>query len=287
MGVTLYQPHGEPRELQQLVELACLLEVSAPKPGNINPAHDFGDTTYVDMLRSALALGQTLTTQRARSRRVGQLIADGMSATARAVATNTNLGIVLLFAPLARAATTAREGEDLAAATERTLSELDVADASLAFDAIASAQPGGLSEAPEHDVRAPATVTLREAMAAAAHRDSIASEYASGYRIVFGTGLALLVDALAEGAATLDAVVALHLGLLARYPDTLIQRKAGVEAAEAVRAGARQVIAGQRDVEEFDSSLRAGGNHQLNPGTTADLVATTLLVALLTGVELS
>ena len=60
------------------------------------------------------------------------------------------------------------------------------------------ARPGGLGEAPEHDVRAPARVSLREAMAAAAHRDSIASEYATGYAIVFDTGLPLLADALAR-----------------------------------------------------------------------------------------
>ena len=105
-----------------------------------------------------------------------------------------------------------------------------------AFAAIAQARPGGLGEAPEHDVRAPARVSLREAMAAAAHRDSIASEYATGYAIVFDTGLRLLADALRDGAGTLDAIVSLHLGLLASHPDTLIERKAGAAAARAVIA---------------------------------------------------
>ncbi len=49
------------------VQLACLLEVSAPKPGNITPAHDFSDTTYADMVRSALALGPVFARRRARS----------------------------------------------------------------------------------------------------------------------------------------------------------------------------------------------------------------------------
>ena len=271
--------------LAHYVQLACLLEVAAPKPGNITPAHDFADTTYADMVRSALALGPVFARRRARRRSVGELIADGVRATARVTDANTNLGIVLLFAPLVRAEATRQTGERLRGATDRVLAELGVDDAIATFAAIVEAHPGGLGDAAEHDVRAPARVSLREAMAAAAHRDSIASEYVSGYAIVFDTGLPLLSHALGERASTLDAIVSLHLGLLASHPDTLIERKAGDAAAQAVSAAAREVRDGARTLEEFDASLR-GPDHRLNPGTTADLVAATLLVALLTGVTL-
>ena len=237
------------------------------------------------MVRSALALGPVFARRRARTRGVGELIADGVRATARVAATNTNLGIVLLFAPLVRAAATQRRDETLRSATERTLAQLDVDDAAAAFAAIARARPGGLGEAPEHDVRDPARVSLREAMAAAAHRDSIASEYATGYAIVFDTGLPLLAAALRDDAGTLEAIVSLHLGLLASHPDTLIARKAGSAAAQEVSAGARAVLDGSLSLGEFDASLR-GPDHRLNPGTTADLVAATLLAALLSGVVL-
>ena len=265
------------------VQLACVLEVSAPKAGNITPAHDFADTTYTDMVRSGLALGPVFTRRRARRRGVGGLIADGVRATARIADANTNLGIVLLFAPLVRAEATRRADEPLRSAAERILDELDVDDAAAAFSAIVQAQPGGLGDAPEHDVRAPARVSLREAMAAAAHRDSIASEYATGYAIVFDIGLPLLADALRDGTGTLDAIASLHVGLLASHPDTLIERKAGAAAAQAVSAAAREVRDGTLTPQEFDASLR-GRDHRLNPGTTADLVAATLLVAMLTGV---
>jgi triphosphoribosyl-dephospho-CoA synthase len=267
------------------VALACLLEVSAPKPGNITPVHDFADTTYADMLRSALALGPVFASARVREYGVGQLIADGVAATARDVGANTNLGIVLLFAPLARAALAKRADETLRVATERVLAYLGIGDASAAFTAIVAASPGGLGDAPEHDVREPARVTLREAMVAAADRDSIASEYATGYAIVFGTGLPLLSEALRAGAPTLEAIVSLHVGLLAEHRDTLIERKAGPEEARAVSADARRVLDGTLSATDFDASLR-GPDHRLNPGTTADLVAATLLAALLSGVEL-
>jgi triphosphoribosyl-dephospho-CoA synthase len=271
--------------LDQQVQLACLLEVSASKPGNITPAQDFADTTYADMVRSALALGPVFARPRVLERTVGELIADGVAATARVAGANTNLGIVLLFAPLARAAVTRGPSEPLRSAVERTLSRLDVADAAAAFTAIAPAQPGGLGEASEHDVRAPARVSLRDAMAAAAHRDSIASEYATGYAIVFECGLPMLSEALGRGRSTLDAIVALHIGLLAHAPDTLIARKAGADAARAVTEGAREVRAGTRSLQDFDAALRSPDN-RLNPGTTADLVAATLLAALLEGVRL-
>jgi triphosphoribosyl-dephospho-CoA synthase len=285
VGATL--AHSAPSRdlIAHHVQLACVLEVSAAKPGNVNPAHDFTDMTYADMVRSGLVLGPVFARGRARTRGVGQLIADGVQATARVTRANTNLGIVLLFAPLVRAAATRRADEELRAATERTLAQLDSDDAAAAFAAITRAGPGGLGEASEHDVRAPARVSLREAMAAAAHRDSIASEYSTGYAIVFDTGLRLLADALRDGGGTLDAIVSLHLGLLASHPDTLIARKEGTAAARAVSLGAREVLDGARSLEDFDASLR-GADHRLNPGTSADLVAATLLAALLSGVTL-
>ncbi len=285
VNATLAQPPLRCEELEHHVQLACVLEVSAGKPGNITPAHDFSDTTFAEMVRSALALGPALGGRRARERSVGELISDGVRATARVADTNTNLGIVLLFAPLVRAAATRRPHETLRSATQRTLAQLDVDDAVAAFAAIAGARPAGLGEVPEHDVRAPAGVSLREAMAAAAHRDSIASEYATGYAIVFEEGLPLLADALRDGFPTLDAIVSLHVGLLATHPDTLILRKAGAAAAQAVTVAARTVRDGSRSLADFDASLRTA-DHRLNPGTTADLVAATLLATLLSGVRL-
>src|SRR5437764_6800578 len=246
--------------LEHQVQLACVLEVSAAKPGNITPTHDFSDTTYADMVRSALALGPVFGRRRALRRSVGELIADGVQATAQVARANTNLGIVLLFAPLVRSAVTRRGEQTLRAALERTLAELSVDDADAAFAAIARANPGGLGDAPEHDVRAPALVSLRHAMAAAADRDSIASEYATGYAIVFDSGMPLLADALRGGLATLDAIVSLHVGLLASRPDTLIARKAGVDAARAVTAAAREVRSGSRSLADFDASLRSADN---------------------------
>jgi len=142
----------------------------------------------------------------------------------------------------------------------------------------------------EHDVRAEPAVGLREAMASAAQRDSIAREYVTDYALTFDTGVPALAAALGDGLAVREAIVELHLRLLERAPDSLIARKRGADAAARVSAGARAALAaggvrtaaGRAAVRSFDASLREPGN-ALNPGTTADLVTATLFVALLEG----
>jgi triphosphoribosyl-dephospho-CoA synthase len=274
---------GRPAEaVAAAAELACILEASAEKPGNITPRHDFADTSYEDMLRSAIALGPEL--GRAAERGVGDTVLAAVRATRRVAGANTNLGIALLLAPLARAALL---GGPLRERAEEVLGELTVDDARAAYEAIRTAGAGGLDDPVEHDVRDAPAIGLREAMAAAADRDTVAAEYASGYAVTFELGLPALTRALGDGLAPRRAIVELFLALLAAVPDTLIARKRGRAAAERVSAGAARVIeaGGVIDataLEAFDASLRRDGN-ALNPGTTADLVTAVLFVALLDG----
>jgi triphosphoribosyl-dephospho-CoA synthase len=267
-------------------QLACVLEVSAEKPGNITPRHDFDDTSYEDMVRSAIAAGPELA--RAGERGVGDTILAVVQASRRAAPANTNLGIALLLAPLAKAAL---DGGALRPRLGATLRALDVADARAAYAAIRLAVAGGLRERVEHDVRSEPTIGLREAMAAAAERDSIASEYVTDYALTFETAIPALAAGLGDGLAVRAAIVELHLRLLDKEPDTLIARKRGAEAAARVSDGAREVLAaggvrtaaGRRALQSFDAALRQPDN-ALNPGTTADLVTATLFVAVLEGI---
>jgi triphosphoribosyl-dephospho-CoA synthase len=268
-------------EVAGAAQLACVLEASADKPGNITPRHDFADTLYEDMLRSAIAIGPEL--GRAGERGVGDTVLAAVRATRRVAGANTNLGIALLLAPLARAALL---GGPLREGVESELGALTLDDARAAYEAIRLAGAGGLDEPVEHDVRAAPTVALREAMRAAADRDSVAAEYATGYAVTFDLGLPALRRALDDGLAPRAATVEAFLALLARVPDTLIARKRGRPAAERVSTAAASVLAagGVRDdagraaLDAFDASLRSDGN-ALNPGTTADLVTAVLFVA--------
>jgi len=279
---------GAPRSPEAVAgaaQLACVLEASADKPGNITPRHDFADTSYEDMLRSAIALGPEL--GRAGERGVGDTVLAAVRATRCVAGANTNLGIALLLAPLARAAL---PGGTLRERTDEVLGALTVDDARAAYAAIRAARAGGLDEPVEHDVRAAPTVALGDAMASAAERDSIAAEYATGYALTFELGLPALARALDADLRPRTATVEVYLMLLAAVPDTLVARKRGRPTAERVSAGATRVLAaggvrsdaGLTAMAAFDASLRRDGN-ALNPGTTADLVTAVLFVALLVG----
>jgi triphosphoribosyl-dephospho-CoA synthase len=207
-----------------------------------------------------------------------------VEATSAAVGTNTNLGIILLCAPLAAAAE--RQDTDLRAAVAKVLDRLDIEDASLAFRAILLASPGGLGRAERHDVRAPPQVSLRDAMAAAAERDRIARQYACAFEDVFVTGEAALGAARARSHDPNLATLAVFLAFLSAFPDTHIVRKHGVAVAEDVRRAAlgfqARLHAGEdaahlhADLLNWDTALKHRG---INPGTSADLTVATLFAA--------
>jgi triphosphoribosyl-dephospho-CoA synthase len=276
-----------PDAVARAAQLACVLEASAEKPGNVTPSHDFADTTFEDMLRSGIALGPEL--GRAGERGVGETVLAAVRASREAAASNTNLGIALLLAPLARAALTPNE-RPLRERLGDVLAALTIDDARAAYAAIRLAGAGGLDEPVEHDVREEPQITLRDAMASAAHRDTIAAEYVNDHAVTFELGLPAFADALRDGLRARDAIVETALRLLATIPDTLIARKRGSEAASRVADGARQVLVaggvrslgGRSALAEFDASLRGHGN-SLNPGTTADLVTAVIFVALVEG----
>ena len=139
-----------------------------------------------------------------------------IEATARWTRSNSNLGIVLLVAPLARAALCAAEtGEGtLRAALRGVLAETNVDDARDVYAAIRLAAPGGLGHAPKEDVKNDPTVTLVEAMRLAADRDGIAREYADSFEATFEIGAPALGRARAGLEAAEDLAELALVGLL-------------------------------------------------------------------------
>jgi triphosphoribosyl-dephospho-CoA synthase len=274
-------------DIAALAQLACLLEVSAPKPGNVSPGRHFANVTYEDFLTSAGAIGPAFT--RVADQSLGATIRQAIEKTACWTKTNTNLGIVLLLAPLAKAATRAAGGE-LRGALHRVLDETTVEDARDVYAAIRRASPGGLGRSDTQDVANEPDVTLLDAMRLAADRDGIAREYATDFAITFEQGVPTLARAQADGLSWSDAIVETYLSLLARSIDTHIVRRTGVAAAERVSAQARAVLeaggvrsaAGRQAVEEMDRAMRDARNSN-NPGTTADLTAAAIFVTLIAG----
>jgi triphosphoribosyl-dephospho-CoA synthase len=280
------RPARTAADIAALAQLACLLEASAPKPGNVSPGRHFADLRYEDFLTSAVAIGQAFT--RVADQPLGATIGQAIEATACWTKTNTNLGMVLLLAPLARAASIG--GNDLRAAVRRVLETTTVDDARHVYVAIRRASPGGLGKAGSQDVADEPDVTLLEAMRLAADRDGVAREYATGFETTFERGARALDRARRDGLAWDDAIVETFLQLLAHGKDTHIVRRTGAEAADRVSRLAREVLEaggvrspdGRQAIEAMDAAIRDSRNSN-NPGTTADLTAAAIFVTLIDG----
>jgi len=278
----------EPDRIAWAAHIACLFEVCADKPGNVTWGKDFWDTRFVDFMASAVAIGPAL--RDAAHVSIGETILRAVRDTHRLVSTNTNLGMILLLAPLAKAAGLGHP-QGLRAGVSEVLQALTVDDTRMAFEAIRLAAPGGLGDADRYDVRkADVDVTLREAMEEARDRDTVAWEYVTDFEITFNLGYTTLRRFWEEGHRFPDSIVQTTLTLLAQVPDTLITRKKGPAVAEEISRQANQVLQaggmfsewGRESLRRFDLSVR-DEKHRLNPGSTADLIAATLFVFLTEG----
>jgi triphosphoribosyl-dephospho-CoA synthase len=252
---------------------ACREEIEAPKPGNVHVFADGHGMSVADFLVSAEVSAEPLCRH---GRPIGERVLEAVTATRKAVGQNTNLGIVLLCAPLARAA---EIDGPLRAALKSVLDGLTRSDAGQVFEAIALAEPGGLGRVAEHDVREPARTGLLEAMAAASPRDRIANAYVTGFADIFDVGL----PAYRCCGEAWRAATAVYLAFLSRFPDSHVARKHGAAMAEAVRREAVEFLEGLAGepaplprLLALDAALKARG---LNPGTSADLTVATLFAA--------
>ena len=137
-----------PQQVGKAYKIACMAEIEALKPGNVHIFSDGHGMTVYDFIKSAEAVCGVITMAELT---LGQRILYSVEATQKAVACNTNLGIILLCAPLVHAVLTQQEGS-LQQRLQQVLLNTTLEDAQLAFDAIALAKPGGLGQVALHDV---------------------------------------------------------------------------------------------------------------------------------------
>ncbi|MGD8506249.1 MAG: triphosphoribosyl-dephospho-CoA synthase [Candidatus Bathyarchaeota archaeon] len=303
--------------VSECLQLAILLEVSAyPKPGNVHRTADFQDTRYEHFLASAVALMPSFRNAAQRGvllaqgkinfdeLEVGKAIRDSVEQVKTwQSGGNTLLGTIILLAPIATAAGVTLTEKPLSISRLRKTIDLVTKsttpmDAVNVYEAISIAKPGGLGEAPKLDATDPSSkeeilrekVTLYDVFKISSSWDSISSEWVNNYLITFDIGYPHFAEVLKETNDVNVAAVHTFLKILSETPDTLIARKLGSAKANEVSVQARQVLdtgalttqKGRSKLFQFDSKLQ-DPKHRLNPGTTADLTATVLAVAVLNG----
>ncbi len=304
------------KHVSKCLELAILLEVSAyPKPGNVHRTADFRGTRYEHFLASAVAVTPHFELAAQQGTRfsegkidltdvgIGSIIKDAVkSVSSWQSGGNTLLGSIILLSPMAVAAgmfaketfslSTLRKKMKLVVETSTPIDAVNV------YDAIQIVKPSGLGNAPKLDVTDPASkqkildeqVTLFEVFEIASAYDSIASEWVNNYPITFDLGHPYFTEQLKETADINTATVNTFLKILSAIPDTFISRKVGLAEAKKISAEAWMVLekgglttsSGRNLLRKFDKRLR-DPDHNLSPGTTADITEAVLAISILNG----
>ena len=271
----------------QLVEFyrqACEVELQAFKPGNVSIYAEGHDMTVDDFRRSAEMSASPLCDA---TYSLGEKIFYAIKATRDAVGCNTNLGIILLCAPLIHAVQNYPQ-MPLRDALKQVLKNTTIDDANWTFQAIALASPGGLGEVDKQDVKQNATVTLQAAMRLASDKDRVALQYVSDYKDIFDLGVLRYTCAFNRWGEQSWAAVAVYACLLSQFPDSHIERKFGSRYSARVATMMSELsdrlllIDDPEQVKpllyQMDAELKS---HGLNPGTSADLTVATVLTVFL------
>jgi triphosphoribosyl-dephospho-CoA synthase len=269
--------------LQQVVLSSFLEEVNALKPGNVSRFADGHGMTLADFTRSAELVTPILCDP---TLSVGQRIQNCVEKTKQELACNTNLGMLLLFAPLIRAAEfEPKNYMHLQQVLSSVLQALDTSEATLMCEAIRLANPGGLGQSDRYDVNSAVECGMLEVMTEAQDKDSISRQYVTNFQDIFSIGLVTIKDFNRRWNSVEWATVACYMTFLANYPDSHIQRKYGKQAAENTRKKASLIAekfknninpdAAVPELLEYDTELKKAS---INPGTSADLTAASVLV---------
>ncbi|NHJ83901.1 MAG: hypothetical protein FK734_00480 [Asgard group archaeon] len=303
-------------------ELACLLEVSAtPKPGNVHRFSDFSELRYEDFLASSVSFGIFIEELAEK----GYLIAQkklqwaklSLGQTIKETIAqssffhnhgNTNLGIILLLSPIAVAAgltinleTMNCEISSLHQSIAEVMKHTTVEDAIAVSEGIQKISPGGMGKVEKYDVTESSfktelltdNITLLDLMSQCKHRDNICLELSENYPITFDTAIPAFKRTMILSKDINLAIIDAYLAILANHPDTLVSRKFGFEKAldiadrakAIIKLGGSLTVDGHRELEELDIELREEED-KINPGTSADLIASTVFIYLLEGGKL-
>jgi len=278
-------------------ELALLLEVAGtPKPGNVDRERDFPGLRFEHFLAGAVG-ARTGLRAAAEGAPVGESFERAVAGMAEQSGGNTQFGALLLLVPLVAAAGQGRLSPDRAAAVAEGTTIADATGFYRAFDHVDVFVSDPPADMADLDVRRgsgaiPALeergLTLYDVMERSAPGDGDGAEWVSGFPQSFETGRRIADD---DGPVP-DRAARAFLALLAEEPDTLVVKQHGRDVAADVADRASELLDADRDTDGTDgtgtgwdrTAVSAFGDdlvaRGVNPGTTADVVAAGLFVAL-------
>ncbi|WEU41091.1 MAG: triphosphoribosyl-dephospho-CoA synthase [Candidatus Odinarchaeum yellowstonii] len=213
---------------------------------------------------------------------------------------NINLGVLTLLIPLIALYTAAREKnikdqDKLRKELHLIVNSTTVEDAVYFYKTVNLVKPGGLGGSSEYDITDPSFTskirrdhkTLYDLFEISGKWDSISKEWLTSYQITYTIGEPEFTSTLNETKDINTATVHTFLKILSTTPDSLIKRKTDeqtaekitLKAREALKLGGLKTIEGREYIMKLDAELQKSKG-LLNPGSTADLTAASIMAAL-------
>lgn len=281
----------------KIAQIASVLEVSGyPKPGNVHRTRDFHDMVFEDFLISGIVIGDTIekvaTSTSKGKAEIGRYILEAVKETDKWIANNTNLGIVMLLVPISAATAISDDFSQIQDNIGRLMDDTTVDDAINLYDAINIAEAGGMGNQEEFDVNSSNAKedliknnqTMFDVLEISSSWDRLAHELTNKMPVCFKIGYPTFYN-LKKTTSLNRACVLTFLTILSEVPDTLISRKYGDKKAREVSYQAKELLKFKDDINIFNKKLNDFDSYlfdnKLNPGTTADLTAASIMLSYL------
>ena len=260
---------------------ACHKDVEVTKPGNVSINSPHHDTTASDYLISSINSGSELFHA---DYTLGERVLNSIIATRNETPVNTNLGIIMLCAPIIHALLNYRD-LSLKEAIKNTISNADANDTAKICEAINITNPGGLGDAERYDTKSLPAVKLREIMGYSAGYDRISYQYHNDFEDIIDFILPNLEKNMIKYDSNDISISMTFLQILGKIPDSHISRKFGEEIAKKTSNHVNDLLKIQdkecsddylvKQLNNLDCEYKKKG---INPGTTADLLVASLMI---------
>ena len=273
-------------DLKSAYLFSCKKDIERIKPGNVNLLSSHKDTKAQDYLDSAILSSKELFNQ---NYSLGKRILESVNVTRSQVNVNTNLGIILLCAPVIQSYIDFNN-LDLREGIKKTLSTTSIKDTHDLCAAINISSPGGLGDSDMYDTASYPNASIKQIMDYSQEYDRISYQYSHNFSDIFDFIIPKL-EFLNQRYESLDISLSLlFIEILAKIPDSHISRKFGDKIAKKTSNNAHDLLKILDREHDPDYLAKALNNLDyeykkkgINPGTTADLLVASLMIYKISG----
>ena len=273
-------------DLKSAYLFSCKKDIELIKPGNVNLLSSHKDTKAQDYLDSAILSSKELFNQ---NYSLGKRILESVNVTRSQVNVNTNLGIILLCAPVIQSYIDFNN-LDLREGIKKTLSTTSIKDTHDLCAAINISSPGGLGDSDMYDTGSYPNASIKQIMDYSQEYDRISYQYSHNFSDIFDFIIPKL-EFLNQRHESLDITLSLlFIEILAKIPDSHISRKFGDKIAKKTSNNAHDLLKILDREHDPDYLAKALNNLDyeykkkgINPGTTADLLVASLMIYKISG----